>query len=116
MARRLMSCALLLMLASGAVQAQGADPTRPAVDAGAGAAGAAAPAETAAGLQSIIQRRNGRPAALINGTVVELGGKVGEARLVKIGDDYVVLRGLSGTETLRLTPGVEKRVGRKEKK
>lgn len=116
MARRLIPCLLLTLLASGMAQAQGTDPTRPAIDTGAVAAGSAAPAESTAGLQSIIQRRNGRPAALINGTVVELGGKVGEARLVKIGEDHVVLRGMSGTETLRLTPGVEKRAVRKEKK
>lgn len=108
--------ALLLLIASGAAQAQSADPTRPAIDTGTVAAGAATPAETAAGLQSIIQRKHGRPAALINGTVVELGDKVGDARLLKIGDDHVVLRGLSGNETLRLTPGVDKRAVRKEKK
>jgi MSHA biogenesis protein MshK len=115
MARRLIPT-LLLMFAAGVVQAQNADPTRPAIDTGAVAASGAAPTETAAGLQSIIQRKNGRPAALINGAVVELGGKVGEARLVKIGDDHVVLRGALGSETLRLTPGIEKKAVRKEKK
>ena len=118
MARRLIPHVLALLLASSVAQAQGADPTRPAIisDPGAVASGGAAQAPSATGLQSIIQRRNGRPAALINGTVVELGGKVGETRLVKIGEDHVVLRGVSGTETLRLTPGVEKRAARKEKK
>ncbi len=116
MAGRLMPAMLLMLLASGALQAQNADPTRPAIDVGAVTAGGAAPAEAAAGLQSIIQRKHGRPAALINGTVVELGGKVGEARLVKIGDDHVVLRGALGSETLRLTPGIEKKAVRKEKK
>jgi len=48
--------------------------------------------------------------------MVELGGKVGEARLVRIGDDFVVLRGALGNEILRLTPDVEKKVVRKEKK
>lgn len=106
---------LFALCISCAALAQGADPTRPAIDTGIAAPGLAAAAATA-GLQSIIQRRNGKPAALINGTVVELGGKVGEARLVRIGDDFVVLRGVMGNETLRLTPDVEKKVVRKEKK
>lgn len=116
MARRLIPAVLTVLLASGAAQAQGADPTRPAVEAGQVAASGTAPPDAAAGLQSIIQRRNGRPAALINGAVVELGGKVGDARLVKIGDDHVVLRGALGSETLRLTPGIEKKAVRKDKK
>lgn len=101
---------------AGAVRAQGSDPTRPAIDAGA-AADAAVEAGTAsnAGLQSVILRKGGKPAALINGTVVELGGKVGEARLAKIGEDHVVLRGSAGDETLRLTPAVEKKPVKMEK-
>lgn len=114
MARRLITP--LLLLASCTVLAQGADPTRPAIDTGVGIPAGATAAVTASGLQSIIQRRSGKPAALINGTVVELGGKVGEARLVKIGDDFVVLRSAMGNEILRLTPGVEKKAVRKEKK
>jgi len=47
---------------------------------------------------------------------VELGGKVGEARLVRIGDDFVVLRGALGNEILRLTPDVEKKAAKKERK
>lgn len=114
MARRLI--APLLLVASCTVLAQGADPTRPAIDTVVGIPAGAAAAVTAGSLQSIIQRKNGKPAALINGTVVELGGKVGEARLVKIGDDFVVLRGAMGNEILRLTPGLEKKVVKKEKK
>lgn len=114
MARRLI--APLLICGVCTVQAQSADPTRPAIDTGAAAtAGMAAPSPVA-GLQSIIQRKSGKPAALINGAVVELGGKVGEARLVKIGDDFVVLRGAMGSEILRLTPDAEKKAVRKEKK
>ena len=107
MARRL-TLAFLLLVAAGAMQAQVADPTRPAIDTGASTATAGAAAQPA-GLQSIIQRKNGKPAALIGGVVVELGGKVGEARLVRIGEDFVVLRGPLGNETLRLTPGAEKK-------
>lgn len=78
-------------------------------------AGATAP-EAASGLQSIIRRQAGKPAALINGTLVELGGKVGEARLIRIGENFVVLRGPQGVETLYLTPGIEKKAVKKGKR
>jgi MSHA biogenesis protein MshK len=116
MARRLISVVLPMLLAVGTTQAQLADPTRPAIDTGptaVTAGGAAQPVAT--GLQSIIQRKNGKPAALIGGAVIELGGKVGEARLVRVGEDYVVLRGPLGDETLRLTPGIEKQTVKAEK-
>ncbi|MDP1652914.1 MAG: hypothetical protein Q8L56_09355 [Rhodocyclaceae bacterium] len=116
MARRL-KLAFILVAMAGMAQAQIADPTRPAIDTGAFAATVGATAQPATtGLQSIIQRKNGQPAALIGGAVIDLGGKVGEARLVKIGEDFVVLRGPLGNETLRLTPGIEKKAVRKEKR
>ena len=37
-----------------------------------------------------------------------LGGRVGDARLVKIGEDSVTLKTATGRETLTLTTGVEK--------
>lgn len=94
---------------SNAAVAQLADPTRPALSPAQAADAPADPAAAAGGLQSVILRKGGRPAALINGEVVELGGKLGEARLVKIGEDAVVLRGPAGEETLRLTPAAEKK-------
>lgn len=116
MARRLTYVLPILLFASGALQAQVADPTRPAIDTGSTTGTAVTAGSTVAGLQSIIQRKNGKPAALINGTVVELGGKVGEARLVRIGDDFVELRGTMGKEVLRLTPDVEKKAAKKDKR
>ncbi|WP_126446996.1 MSHA biogenesis protein MshK [Sulfuricystis multivorans] len=113
MARRLISLLPMLWFCAGA-QAQGADPTRPPFDSGPAAQSGAAQ-EAASGLQSILRRKAGKPAAMINGTVVELGGKVGEARLTRIGEDFVVLRGPQGIETLYLTPGVKK-TPRKEKR
>lgn len=106
---------MLLLVAANATQAQMADPTRPAIDIDAPAATAGEAAATATSLQSIIRRKNGKPAALIGGVVVELGGKVGEARLVRIGEDFAVLRGPLGNETLRLTPDVEKKAVTTEK-
>ena len=104
-------CGLALLAAMTVAQAQVlADPTRPpavavnpAVEAG--VPGAAAPP---AGLQSIIRREGAKPAALINGEYVTLGGRVGDATVVKIGDDSVTLKGPTGLETLKLMPGVEK--------
>ncbi|MDP1525380.1 MAG: hypothetical protein Q8M20_06185 [Rhodocyclaceae bacterium] len=110
MAHRLI-LALSLVLAAPA-WGQLADPTRPppqfvAPAAGSGAV-AAAPAVT--GLQSVILSRDGkgRPAAVINGEVVRLGEMHGEARLVKVAEDHVVLLGAEGRETLRLMPAAEK--------
>lgn len=114
MARRLI--AFLIACIACAAQAQSVDPTRPAIDTGLAASAGGTEASSVAGLQSIIQRKGGKPAALINGTVVELGGKIGDARLVKVGEDYVVLRGAMGSETLRLTPDAEKKAVRKDKK
>lgn len=93
---------------AGAAGAQLNDPTRPPGDA-ALQADAAAGMAVPGGLQSVILRKHGKPAALINGEVVELGGKVGEARLVKVNEDSVVLKGPGGEEILRLMPAVEKK-------
>jgi MSHA biogenesis protein MshK len=102
-----------------------ADPTRPPAGFESAPAGSAVPAQPApakAGLQTIIRRANGKPAAVINGRVVELGGRIGDARLVNVNEDSVVLQTPAGRETLRLTPGIEKqpantqRRGRKEAK
>lgn len=100
---------LPLLALCGAAAAQLADPTRPPAAVGAPAEPAAdTPAKTA-GLQSVILRKDGKPAALINGEVVELGGMIGEAKVVRIDEDAVLLRGPQGDETLRLTPGAEKK-------
>ncbi len=118
MARCLMRFAFLplLIALSCVAQAQNADPTRPAIDTSAGADPSLdASIAASSGLQSVILRKNGKPAALINGLVVELGGKVGEARLIKVSEDHVVLRGPLGDETLRLMPTAEKKVVKQEK-
>jgi len=109
MLRLILAVSLLL---SSAAWAQLADPTRPPAQATLPAGDATNPAAPPAltGLQSVILSRGGkgRPAAVINGEVVQLGGKVGEARLVKVEEDYVVLLGAEGRETLRLMPAAEK--------
>lgn len=110
--RFLFSSVLACVAGSGAVaHAQGlGDPTRPAISEGAPAAGEAQKTriDTPAGLQSIIRRKGARPAAIVNGQFVELGGKVGDAKLVQINDGDIVLQGPAGREELKLTPAVEK--------
>lgn len=94
---------------AGAAHAQLPDPTRPpAAIAPAAAVPGAAAAPAAASLQSVILRREGRPAAMIDGRIVELGAMHGEARLVLVAEDHVVLLGPQGRETLRLLPAAEK--------
>lgn len=104
---------LLLALATVPLWAQGLpDPTRPpaAFEAGAAAPAGGATSPTAPRLQSIIRRQGARSAAVIDGVYVELGGKVGEATLDRIGEDSADLRSTAGRETLYLTPGIGKRV------
>ncbi len=105
----LIGCVLL-----AAVPARGqavSDPTRPpaGIDS-ATPAGVAAPSRPAkATLQSIIRRTQDRPAAIIDGELVVLGGRIGDARLVRVGEDSVDLATATGRETLQLTPGIGKR-------
>lgn len=102
--RKLATLVGALLLTCGAACAENLpDPTRPpaAVENPSGE-------PVSEGLQSIIRRDKGKPAAVINGEYVVLGGKVGDATLVEIGEDFVTLKSATGTETLRLLPGIEK--------
>jgi len=116
MAQRLIAalCALGALLAgSSASQAALAqplgDPMRPPAMPGpspAQAAGESAPA--AARLQSVLISP-GRRVAVIDGRVVRLGERIGDATLVAISASQVVLQRAEGRETLKLSPGVEKK-------
>jgi hypothetical protein len=102
---------LLLLVALPARGQAVGDPTRPAAGFDtATPSGVAAPARPAkATLQSIIRRAQDRPAAIIDGELVVLGGHIGDARLVRVGEDSVDLATATGRETLQLTPGIGKR-------
>ncbi len=89
------------------------DPTRPSADLGAAGGYAGAAAEGEYVLQSVLISRT-RKAAIIGGATVEQGGAVGEARLVTVNETGVVLRTPEGLMTLKLFPGVEKRMTGKE--
>lgn len=106
MSARSLTLAFLACVAGSAAAQALQDPTRPPVGMESAQPATAAPAPT--GLQTVIRRQGAKPAAMINGAYVELGDRVGDARLVAVGDDSVTLQGEGGREVLRLTPGIEK--------
>jgi MSHA biogenesis protein MshK len=59
-------------------------------------------------LQAILSSRERATAAVIDGQTVPLGGWVGQAKLIRIGADHVVLKGSDGTQTLRLMTHIRK--------
>lgn len=85
------------------------DPTRPpnSVLSGTGAAdvaGSEGQLVTGPVLQSVIIRPGSKPAALIGGEWVKLGGLYAGARVIKVTDSAVELRGPNGKETLYMNP------------
>lgn len=106
----LLTLAMLLTTSAGAADVSPAldDPTRPP----AGVVGPDGNASTAGsvGLTSVMLPKKGKAAAVIDGQVVEIGGKVRDARLVRVSETSVVLEGPDGIERLYLTPDVEKKM------
>ncbi len=84
------------------------DPTRPptghdvVVDGGGEPAAAGTPV-----LQSVMITPTLK-AAIINGEMVKLGGKFGNAQLVKVSESEVVLKSGDETQVVKMYPGVEK--------
>ena len=99
-------CALALSSAASCAQAL-SDPTRPPAN-----FGGAADADTEAGggtvLQSVIISPTSK-AAIISGVMVRLGEKYGDAVLVKVAENEVVLKTGTTSQVLKLLPGIEKR-------
>jgi MSHA biogenesis protein MshK len=94
-----------LVLALGAQQAlaQGlSDPTRPPWIGGAHAS------EPAAAAQVVIVSKD-RSQATINGQIVNVGGRYGNATLVRITDEEIVLQRGKGTETIRLYSSIQRK-------
>ena len=81
------------------------DPTQPPAATG----GVANVATAELVLQSVLVSP-GRMIAIINGQTVKLGDKLGEAKVVKISESEVVLRDAKNEQTLKLFPGIEKRL------
>lgn len=67
--------------------------------------GGAESAPSHSGLQTVILGKGHKPMAVINGVMVELGDKVGEATLIKLSEFEAVLQGPAGREVLHLLPG-----------
>jgi MSHA biogenesis protein MshK len=114
MAQGLTTHAAVLLAALGASSAGQAahaqalaDPTRPPQAAGSGPLLEAAPAERTR-LQSVLLSP-GRKLAVIDGQTVPLGGRVGEATVVEISPDQVVLRQGAELRTLKLHPAAVKK-------
>lgn len=102
---------LALLVFTSAALAQSADPTRPPANWLAPMDG-----QTQSGdgggmrLQSVLMRQGGRPVAVIGGKTVTLGGKIGEATLVRLNEGEAVLQGADGVTHLYLTPDVQKQM------
>lgn len=102
-----LAAAVVAALAGAPLAAQSlADPTQPPAALGAPQQGAEA-TPGAPQLQSVLLSRNpgGRAVAVISGQTLRLGGKIGDAVLVRIGQNEVVLRRGKALETLKLFPG-----------
>ena len=110
-----LAAALSLLLAAMlfhpiAVSAQklAIDPTRPPVGFGSGAADGERDTGEGIRLQTVVISPTQRT-AIINGVMVKLGEKYGDAVLVSVAESEVVLRGGGAQQVLKLHPGVEKR-------
>jgi hypothetical protein len=64
--------------------------------------------QTQSGVNTVILRRDGKSAAVINGQYVEVGGMLGDKKVLNISESEVVLKGDNGREVIRLTPAIEK--------
>ena len=98
-------CLLVLAVSPAWAQAL-ADPTRPpSASAAAGAPQAALPGPQ---LQSVLLSP-GRKLAVISGEMVALGGKYGDATLVRLTESEAVLKAGGELQVLKLYPGVDKK-------
>ncbi|MGH8640126.1 MAG: hypothetical protein ACRET6_00365 [Burkholderiales bacterium] len=101
-----LAVALALALCAASATAQMNDPTRPPASFGAGEP------DTGDGggimLQSVLISPVQR-AAIINGVLVRLGEKYGDAVLIEVAENEVVLRSGAIRQVLKLHPGVNKR-------
>lgn len=100
----LIVCVCIQIASPAAVAQILTDPTRP--PAGLQSSEAVDDALAAPVLQSVMISSTAR-SAIIGGKAVKLGGTYGDARVVKITENEVVLRSSGGTETLKMYPGVE---------
>jgi len=98
----------LIFWSAGATGQITTDPTRPPTGFAVGDPELAGEAGGGLVLQSVMISSSGR-AAIINGAVVKLGQKYGDAVLTRVAENEVVLKSGDTTQVLKLYPGVEKR-------
>ena len=95
---------LAMAVAAAPALAQLNDPTRP-PGAAAGTTGGD-PGAPGQGLLQSVKISPTERSAIIGGEVVKLNGKYGDARVIRITENEVVLRTANGTETLRMYPDI----------
>lgn len=105
-----LGCCALLLVAPLAAQEMLRDPTRPPDAQAVGGDGAELGGAGVFRLDLVKRPASGKPSAVINGELVELGGQIQGMKLVAINDAGVVLAGKDGKERIALSPGVEKSV------
>jgi len=98
----------LALLAADAAAQVTTDPTRPPAGYDTAAPAAAGDADGAMRLQSVMISPTHK-SAIISGVTVGLGEKYGDAVLVKVTENEVVLRSGGENQVLKLYPGIEKR-------
>jgi len=97
-----------MVVSASAVAQVVTDPTRPPGSYAAGDPEVAADAGSGIVLQSVMISPTLK-AAIINGEMVRLGQKYGDAVLIKVTENEAVLKSGNDTQVLKLYPGVEKR-------
>lgn len=84
------------------------DPTRPPSMAAAGEPNAdSATTTTGPILQSVLISPR-RTEAIISGRTVKVGDRIGDARVIRIAENEVVLRSGAGLQTLKIFPDIQK--------
>ena len=104
---------LSLLFACGALAEEVRDPTRPPAIA---LSGTVEPLELGAPMLQSVLVGPERRSAIINGQVLQVGARVGDARLVKIEEDRVILSSGGMISTLYLFPAVGMKLIRGEPK
>lgn len=108
-----LSFVILMGGAASLAMAQGAsslsDPTRPPMVPVEPASASSEGAPPPSGLQTVILGKGRKPMAVINGVMVTLGDKIGDATLVKLNESEAVLQGPAGREVLHLLQGLGKK-------
>lgn len=103
------SCLVCFVGASIAADAELlADPTRPPSALQMMGGGSSEPFGSR--LTSVVIPKQGRATAVIDGQVVRVGERVGNARLLRLTESEALLEGPEGIERLYLTPSVDKKM------